>query len=309
VNDIKNFPHQFNSRAAEVASHLDGRREGRGWRCLCPVHNGHALIINDGGPLGFLFDCKGGCDGRAVLAELRARGLLNGTLAAPRNANHLDKSIHGRSARECDDSGRIARAKAIWNAAGDGRGSPAERYLRECRRIFLDEWPPSLRYQPNCPHPNGGQHPALIGLVEHTGRGIVGIHRVFLNPTGTAKAEVEREKASLGPIKGGAIRFGSPKAGEWFVVAEGPENTLTVAVTCSMPAWSALSAPGLRSLILPAEATHIIIAADHDLNGVGQRAARAAADRFISEGRRVRIALPPIAGTDFNSILNEVHCG
>jgi hypothetical protein len=47
----------------------------------------------------------------------------------------------------------------------------------------------------------------------------------------------------------------------------------------------------------------VIICADNDANGVGQRAAKTAAERFLAEGRRVRIALPPKSGIDFNDLL------
>ena len=44
--------------------------------------------------------------------------------------------------------------------------------------------------------------------------------------------------------------------------------------------------------------------ADHDASGVGERAAREAAARFLAEGRCVRIAVPPRLGSDFNDLLN-----
>ena len=73
--------------------------------------------------------------------------------------------------------------------------------------------------------------------------------------------------------------------------------------SCGLPAWAALSAGGIRNLVLPAEARMVVICADNDANGVGQRAANAAAERFLAEGRRVRIALPPMSGLDFNDLL------
>ena len=60
---------------------------------------------------------------------------------------------------------------------------------------------------------------------------------------------------------------------------------------------------GIRALILPAEATHVLICADHDANNIGQRAAHDAAERWLTEGRRVRIAIPPEPDTDFNDVL------
>jgi hypothetical protein len=63
--------------------------------------------------------------------------------------------------------------------------------------------------------------------------------------------------------------------------------------------------PGIRALILPPEAAHIVICADHDGHAVGQRAADDAAARWISEGRRLRLALPPGPDTDFNDMLGD----
>jgi hypothetical protein len=39
------------------------------------------------------------------------------------------------------------------------------------------------------------------------------------------------------------------------------------------------------------------------LSGRGEEAARNAARRWIAEGRRVQIAMPPDPGTDFNDVL------
>jgi phage/plasmid primase-like uncharacterized protein len=47
----------------------------------------------------------------------------------------------------------------------------------------------------------------------------------------------------------------------------------------------------------------VIILADHDSSGAGEHAARVAAQRWLAEGRRVWIAMPPEPGTDFNDVL------
>jgi putative DNA primase/helicase len=92
-------------------------------------------------------------------------------------------------------------------------------------------------------------------------------------------------------------------------VAEGIETALSVAVACSIPAWAALSATGIKSLVLPPEATHVVSGADHDASGVGEQAARAAAARWLAEGRRVRVATPPELGADFNDVLTGLAAG
>jgi putative DNA primase/helicase len=131
----------------------------------------------------------------------------------------------------------------------------------------------------------------------------VGVHRTYLRPDGSGKAAVETAKASLGPIAGGAVQLATNQPGRWTLIAEGIETALSVGQSCGLPAWAALSAGGIRNLVLPAEACMLLICVDNDANGVGQRAANAAAERFLAEGRRVRIALPPRPGLDFNDLL------
>ena len=143
----------------------------------------------------------------------------------------------------------------------------------------------------------------MLALVEHTHHGAVAVHRTFLRDDGSGKANIEPVKASLGPVGGGAVRFGTPRVGEWLAIAEGIETALAVAFSCRMPVWAALSEGGVRNLILPPEATDVVICCDHDANGVGQRAADNAAKRFLSEGRRVRIAFPPAVDSDFADML------
>ena len=46
--------------AEAIAQALDGKREGGAWRCLCPVHQGHALIAEDKNGK-TLVHCHAGC--------------------------------------------------------------------------------------------------------------------------------------------------------------------------------------------------------------------------------------------------------
>jgi hypothetical protein len=210
--------------------------------------------------------------------------------------------------RRYDDASRTASAlKIIWRETQRGTGTIVERYLAS-RGITLDRWPSSLRFHPRCPRPRGDTGnllaplPAIIALVEHVERGPIAVHVTYLKPDGSGKAEIETAKAIFGPVAGGAVRFGTPhEGGGELAVAEGIENALSVAIACAMPVWAALSAIGIRNLILPPAATHVVICADHD--GVGKRAANDAADRWLAEHRRVRIAIPPEPGTDFNDVL------
>ncbi len=289
------------SAAAIAAALGDARREGRAWRCRCPLHGGRSLVLRDGDGGRLLATCWGGCDRLDVLAELRRRGLLAGsTDFAPRIVS---------APRGDDGALRAARALKIWNNTERGAGTIAVRYLAS-RGIALDRWPPSLRFHPRCPRPkdDAGNFvsplPALVALIEHVARGAATVHVTYLQPDGSGKAEIQKPKAIFGPVAGGAVRFGAPCAGAWLAVAEGIETALSVAVACAMPAWAALSAGGLKNLVLPREATHVLIAADNDASSTGECAAHDAATRWLVEGRRVRVAMPAERGTDFNDVLN-----
>jgi putative DNA primase/helicase len=289
--------------AADIAYALgDARREGRGWRCRCPLHRGLSLTLRDGDGGRLLAWCFGGCDSRDVLIELRRRGLLDGRATGYRRPSPQT------SQRE--DVARTARALAIWHEARPAVGTIVESYLRR-RGILLDAWPAALRFHPACPRPRDEAgnfrrpFPAMVAMVEHVRRGPVAVHATYLRPDGNGKADIpeKQQKASFGPTKGGAVRLGILRADEWLAVGEGIETTLSVAVACAIPGWAALSAGGIRSLVLSREATRVIICADHDASGVGERAAREVAARFLAEGRCVRIAMPPRSGSDFNDLL------
>jgi putative DNA primase/helicase len=76
---------------------------------------------------------------------------------------------------------------------------------------------------------------------------------------------------------------------------------------CRLPAWAAISSTFMEALVLPDVVREIIILADNDRNGAGQRSAARAARRWVQEDRRVRIALPPEVGVDFNDILTGCY--
>jgi putative DNA primase/helicase len=185
-----------------------------------------------------------------------------------------------------------------WNTAQEAPGTPVVPYLAG-RGITIDP-PPSLRWSPSQRRLDGTYGPAMLSLVEHVDRGIVGVHRTWI---GEDVDGVWRriDRAFLGPIGGGAVRLAP--AGETLMTGEGIENCLAAMQAKGLPAWAALSTSGLMALLLPDIVRLVIILADHDLNGAGQRAANAAAQRWLAEGRQVKIAMPPIPDSDMADIL------
>ena len=95
-------------------------------------------------------------------------------------------------------------------------------------------------------------------------------------------------------------------AGEGLGVGEGIENSVAGMQACpALPVWAALSTSGLKALHLPSLplARTVIILCDHDHNGAGERAARSTAQRWLRDGRRVQLALPPEPDTDFADVM------
>ena len=143
----------------------------------------------------------------------------------------------------------------------------------------------------------------IAGVTRWPDRAVIAVHRTYLRPDGSEKAEVEPDKMALGPVRGGAVRLSA--AGSTLAVGEGIETALSVKQATALPTWAALSAGGIEALILPPPplATEVIIFADHDRHRRGIEAAYKAANRWYAQGRLVWIALPPEPGSDFNDLL------
>jgi hypothetical protein len=140
----------------------------------------------------------------------------------------------------------------------------------------------------------------MIGRIDNVDGELIGVHRTWL--TRDSAGNWRRvDRAMLGRTAGGAVRLAG--ASETLMVAEGIEMALAAMRATGLPAWAALSTSGIVGLTLPQAVRAVKILADHDASGAGMRAARAAAERWVAEGRRVWIAMPPDNGTDFNDVL------
>jgi putative DNA primase/helicase len=258
----------------------------------CPVHGsrGATLALRNGNR-GLIAVCHAGCSRADILAELRRRGVIGGG-TEDRPATTSPAAREGCAAR------RIALAGRIWDRALDARGTPVAAYLAG-RSIALPV-PPSLRWVPALRRTYGGCGPAMVARIDGIDGELIGVSRTWLDRDATGQWH-RRDRAMLGRAAGGAVRLAP--AADTMMVGEGVETCLAAMQATSMPAWAALSTAGLITLALPPIVRTVIILADHDLSGAGQRAARTAAARWLAGGRRVRIALPRVPGTDMADVL------
>ena len=140
-----------------------------------------------------------------------------------------------RRYRPPDCSGR-----RIWDAAHDARRSPVAAYLAGRDITILP--PPTLRWAPACRHPNGIHLPAMVAKVVNVDGKLIAVHRTFLRPDGSGKANIEPDRAALAPTGGGAVRL-APAAAR-LTVDEGIETCLSVMQATGETFWAALSTQG-----------------------------------------------------------------
>jgi putative DNA primase/helicase len=199
------------------------------------------------------------------------------------------------------------RALAIYDGAGV---APVviRRYLRS-RDITIAP-PPALRVARQLYHPfERAEADAIVALVEHAEKGRVGLHAIYLDETNSRKGNFNPPKLTFGPVAGGAIHLAEADPNNWLVIGEGVETVLSAMQISGLPGWAALGTAGVQNLVLPDWVKRVIIAADNDAHGAGQRAAYAAADRFIAEDRRVRVSIPPKEDTDWKRCFADGECG
>ena len=208
------------------------------------------------------------------------------------------KIVHRNRVAHQQDTSLYARG--LWEVAVEAQGTVVETYMKS--RGITAPVPPVLRFHPSLNHTNSGKaFPAMVAAVMRwPGTDVTAVHRTYLLPDGSGKADVNPAKMSLGPMAGGAVRLGLPAAK--MAISEGIEDGITILQETGMSVWAATSASALRSMALPAlpMASEVVICADPD--HAGRRAAAGAAERWASEGRAVSVATPPV-GKDFNDVL------
>ena len=273
---------------------LGGKWHSNYGLAFCPAHRNTvtpALAIGTGREGQLLLKCHAGCDFAAVAAALRDRGL------SERDGSHKrDYSVE----QAADDQKRGQQAMEVARATIPIIGTIAETYLWG-RGITCPLPVGALRFHPACWHSSGRHLPAMVARV--LGSDGYAVHRTYLKPDGSGKADVEPVKAMLGNCAGGAVQLvGADGA---LVVCEGVETGLSLASgLLQRPAtiWAAMSASGMGNLRLPTTPARLTIATDGD--DAGRDAAHKLADRAHKLGWSVTFLHAP-DGKDWNDVLQE----
>jgi hypothetical protein len=273
---------------AGLARHFQRvRRCGNGWVALCPHHDDHArslsIGIGEGGRL--LLYCHASC---SFIEIIKASGI---------GSDDLDGLVPPtpRSSEEIR-----AHARRIWKETCRLAGTAAEKYLHD-RGVNITA--ASLRFHPHLASTEIReiQFPALVAGIQAPDGSFAGIQATWIAADGAGKVPAflgVTPRKIFGHRAAGAVRLAP--ATSTLCLAEGIETGLSVLQATGIPTWATLGTSGLKSIKLPPMVRDVVIAADADAPGIA--AANFARRRFMLEGRRVRIALPPEGSADFNEV-------
>ena len=282
------------SDARQITQALGGKWHGSYGLAFCPAHHNTvtpALSVGTGREGQLLLNCKAGCEFGDVAAALRDRGL-----SEPDGLPRRDY----KAEQDAADEKRTLQAKLVARDTIPIIGTIAETYLRG-RGITCPLPVSALRFHPSCWHSSGKHLPAMVARV--LGSDGYAIHRTYLKPDGSGKADVEPAKAMLGNCAGGAVRLAEAEGP--LVVVEGIETGLSLdSGLLQVPAtiWAALSTSGMKTLRLPVMPSRLTIASDGDT--AGREAAHMLAERAYKLGWTVSFLHAP-DGNDWNDVLME----
>ena len=85
-------------------------------------------------------------------------------------------------------------------------------------------------------------------------------------------------------------------------VCEGIEDALSAWILWQIPTWATLGTSGMRTFEPPEEIRELLIFADRDENGAGEKAAWELAERMETKEKAVRIRVPS-GHKDLNALL------
>jgi hypothetical protein len=192
-----------------------------------------------------------------------------------------------------DEAARAERALALWNEAGDPRGTAAETYLKARALALPDDLAGDvLRFNPRTPwrKHDTGRTDHIAALIMPFRRiddnAITAVHRIRLDqPERWPKAD----RKMLGIVRRAAVKL-DQICGERLVIAEGIETAMAARVLGLKPAWALGSSGAIGRFPLIEAIDELVILAEGD--EASSIAIQACGRRYRANAMRVRVAQP-----------------
>lgn len=303
--------------AEEVCRHylFNGRRHGRYW-LVGDVANtpGRSLFVRLTGP-----ESGKGAAGKWRDAATGQYGDLLDLIALNRGLDRLRDVLDearaflslprpqpspGHRQQPPAPTGSLESARRLFTMSRPIPGTIAETYLRQ-RGITAFHETSALRYHPRCYYRPDVDTPtevwpALIAAVTDLSGTTTGVHRTWLDPSGSDKAPINTPRRAMGHLLGHGVRFGI--ATDVMAVGEGLETMLALrSALPHLPMLAALSANHLAAILLPATLRRLYIARDRDPAG---DLAVATLNEWAQSAGIEALTLTPALG-DFNEDLRH----
>jgi len=279
---------------------------------------GNAASGEEKGDMIDLIRLKLGLSQRDAFEEARRRlGMPSG--GAPVQMSQAEKQRRAEEARlraeareredQAERDKKAKRAKFLWVGAQPIAGTPASRYLK-ARGLLPGRagiFPNSYRFAAEAFHAELKEKlPAMVMCIVTAEGQHIGTHRVFLAQDDAGRwGKLRRGTAKMimGSFWGGFIPVNKGKSGksmgdmpqgEPIYVCEGPEDAVAIRmikpearIICSV------SLPNIGAIVLPKQATQLVIVADRDEKPTAQDALEVAIAKQQARGVAVSIVMPP----------------
>jgi len=127
-------------------------------------------------------------------------------------------------------------------------------------------YPDALRFAPSLRDGEGGIRPCMVAIVSGPDGKPVTMHRTFLKPDGSAKAEMSAPRKLMpgGVPDGSCVRLCEYVSGGPLGIAEGIETAMSASALYQIPVWSAINSEILRKWTPPEGCNEVAIFGDND---------------------------------------------
>jgi hypothetical protein len=264
-----------------------------------------SVKIDSHAPDGFLVHSFAGDDPIRCKDHVRSLIGLPGWDRKPRasqvRTDVSHETVDERRAWTEDELARIEAARRIWDEGVNPRGTLAERYLIEQRKLELtDELAGNvLRFHADCPwrEESTGQTikvPAMIAVFRSIhDDNITAVHRIRLNADGSKYG-----RRMLGVVHHSAVKLAPAR--KTLAIGEGVETAMAAQQLGLKPAWALGSAGAISFFPVLDGVAHLYLLAE--TGKASAQACKMCWPRWRRKGRKVQIITPNI-GDDLNDAI------